>query len=118
MMPKVSKFKQFKVDCHLGVKDWGSAMSAWTTSFGTEPEPSPYESPIEGEDLARSEGDLPSATPIMPKGHTVLVQTEPPTQDNDERRHSEMDATMLDMVSKLDSSQLEMVAEGAATLWI
>ena len=116
MMPKVSKFKQLKVDCHLGVNDWGSAVSAWTTSFGTEPEPSPNESPIESEDLARSEGDLPSATPIMPKGHTVLVQTEPPTQDNDERRHSEMDATMLDMVSKLDSSQLEMVAEGAATL--
>ena len=80
--------------------------------------PSPEESASEGEDLARSEGDLPSATPIMPKWHTVHVQTEPPTQDNDERRHSEMDATMLDMVSKLDSSQLEMVAEGAATLWI
>ena len=81
--------------------------------------PSPQtEPPGDDADLAWSGEDLPSATPSFPERHTISAMTELLTQDNGERRHPEADAKMLDMASRLEANELEMVAEGAAPLQI
>ena len=47
----------------------------------------------------------------MPERHTSCAQTEPLTQGN-----VGMDAVLLDMFSKLEANELEMVADGASLL--